>query len=171
MSSHSKLSGMQKQVLGLYRSFLRVARLKTPEERHSIESKISTEFRQNAKNVDRKNFLYIEYLLRRGKKQLEQLKRPDTIGLHTFKLTSSMATSTRSNGRIWEPASEPHGDKPGNNSSASWSWWQDMLPLDKHTRLGTFLLHLGEISTLTNSPIHIWQLIIRIGLIFIKMSL
>ncbi|XP_026656496.1 succinate dehydrogenase assembly factor 1A, mitochondrial isoform X2 [Phoenix dactylifera] len=87
MSSHSKLSGMQKQVLGLYRSFLRVARLKTPEERCRIESKISDEFRHNAKNVDRKNFLYIEYLLRRGKKQLEQLKSPDTVGLYAFKVT------------------------------------------------------------------------------------
>lgn len=87
MSSLSKLSGMQKQVLGLYRSFLRVARLKTPEERRRIESTISNQFRLNAKNVDRKNFLYIEYLLRQGKKQLEQLKSPDTVGLYTFKVS------------------------------------------------------------------------------------
>lgn len=81
--SGPRLSGMQKQVLGLYRGFLRAARLKSPDDRLRIESIVSTEFRQNAKNVDRKNFLYIEYLLRRGKKQLEQLKSHDTVTLST----------------------------------------------------------------------------------------
>lgn len=88
MGSRLKLSGMQKQVLGLYRGFLRAARLKAAEERRAIESVVSTEFRHNAKNVDRKNFIYIEYLLRRGKKQLEQLKNPDTTGLLTLKVSA-----------------------------------------------------------------------------------
>ncbi|PRQ22545.1 putative complex 1 LYR protein [Rosa chinensis] len=80
-SSGSRLSGMQKQVLGLYRGFLRAARSKSPEDRHKIESFISDEFRSNAKQVDRKNFLYIEYLLLRGKKQHDQLKSRNTVGL------------------------------------------------------------------------------------------
>lgn len=80
-STVAKLSGMQKQVLGLYRGFLRVARTKSPEERHQIESIVSAEFRRNSKLVDRKNFIYIEYLLRRGNKQLDQLSSPDTVGL------------------------------------------------------------------------------------------
>ncbi|PON96229.1 LYR motif-containing protein [Trema orientale] len=83
-SSGPRLSGMQKQVLSLYRGFLRAARSKSAEERHKIESIVSTEFRRNAKQVDRKNFIYIEYLLRRGKKQLDQLKNPDTISLSSF---------------------------------------------------------------------------------------
>ena len=87
MAPSQRLSGMQKQVLGLYRGFLRAARLKAPEERQRIESVISLEFRQNAKNVDRKNFLYIEYLIRRGKKQLELLKSADTVGLATVKVS------------------------------------------------------------------------------------
>ncbi|WOK92597.1 succinate dehydrogenase assembly factor 1, mitochondrial [Canna indica] len=78
MAARPKLSGLQKQVLGLYREFLRAIRLKAPDERLRIESIVSAEFRHNAITVDRKNFLYIEYLLRRGKKQLEQLKSPDT---------------------------------------------------------------------------------------------
>ncbi|XP_068667036.1 uncharacterized protein [Aristolochia californica] len=81
MVSGQKLSGMQKHVLSLYRSFLRVARAKSPEDRRKIESIVSAEFRNNSKSVDRKNFLYIEYLLRRGKKQLEQLQSPDIVGL------------------------------------------------------------------------------------------
>ncbi|GLU16265.1 hypothetical protein SLE2022_327060 [Rubroshorea leprosula] len=84
-----RLSGMQKQVLGLYREFLRAARLKPPEERHRIESIVTSEFRRNSKQIDRKNFLYIEYLIRRGKKQLDQLRSPDTIGLSSLNVSLS----------------------------------------------------------------------------------
>ena len=86
-SSAPRLSGMQKQVLSLYRGFLRAARSKSAEDRSKIESSVSTEFRRNAKQVDRRNFLYIEHLLRRGKKQLEQLKSPDTVGLSSFDIS------------------------------------------------------------------------------------
>ncbi|XP_050238687.1 uncharacterized protein LOC126688134 [Mercurialis annua] len=82
----AKLSGMQKQVLSLYRSFLRAARSKSPEGRREIESVVSTEFRRHSKEVDRKNFLQIEYLIRRGRKQLDQLKTPATLGLSSFNL-------------------------------------------------------------------------------------
>ncbi|XP_073002942.1 succinate dehydrogenase assembly factor 1, mitochondrial [Typha latifolia] len=102
MTPRSRLSGMQRQVLGLYRGFLRAARQKAPEERRRVESVVSTEFRQNAKNVDRKNFLYIEYLLRRGQRQLEQLKNPGTTGLSTLNATS--ATSVQSDIEISGPA-------------------------------------------------------------------
>lgn len=84
-----KLSGLQKQVLCLYRGFLRAARAKPSEDRRQIESIVSAEFRRNSKQVDRKNFLYIEYLLRRGKKQLDQLKSPDTLGLSSFNASSA----------------------------------------------------------------------------------
>ncbi|KAJ6714052.1 SUCCINATE DEHYDROGENASE ASSEMBLY FACTOR 1 MITOCHONDRIAL [Salix viminalis] len=85
----ARLSGMQKQVLSLYRGFLRAARSKPPEDRRQIESFVSAEFRRNSKQVDRKNFIYIEYLLRRGKKQLEQLNSPDTVGLSSMNVTFS----------------------------------------------------------------------------------
>lgn len=77
---------MQKQVLSLYRGFLRAARSKSEEERCKIESIISQEFRRNAEDVDRKNFLYIEYLLGRGNKQLDQLRNPGTAGLSSLQL-------------------------------------------------------------------------------------
>ncbi|KAK8542445.1 hypothetical protein V6N12_015042 [Hibiscus sabdariffa] len=64
-SKGQRLSGMQKQVLSLYKGFLRAARSKPAEERHQIESIVSAEFHRNSKQVDGKNFLYIEYLLRR----------------------------------------------------------------------------------------------------------
>ncbi|KAL3735362.1 hypothetical protein ACJRO7_024486 [Eucalyptus globulus] len=79
-----RLSGMQKQVLALYRGFLRAARSKSPDDRRRVESIVSAEFRRGAGQVDRKNFLYIEYLLRRGKKQLDQLRSPDTTALSSL---------------------------------------------------------------------------------------
>ncbi|KAK3003887.1 hypothetical protein RJ639_019719 [Escallonia herrerae] len=75
---------MQKQVLSLYRAFLRAARSKSLQDRSRIESLVSAEFRHNSKSIERKNFLHIEYLLRRGKKQLDQLKNPDTVGLSSL---------------------------------------------------------------------------------------
>ncbi|XP_057502507.1 succinate dehydrogenase assembly factor 1, mitochondrial [Actinidia eriantha] len=88
-STGPKLSGMQKQVLGLYRGFLRAARSKSPDERRQIESIVTAEFRRNSKLIDRKHFLYIEYLLRRGKKQLDQIKSPDTVGLSYLNVDAS----------------------------------------------------------------------------------
>ncbi|KAG2666495.1 hypothetical protein I3843_15G061700 [Carya illinoinensis] len=88
-SGGPRLSGMQKEVLSLYRGFLRVARSKSAEDRRKIESVVSAEFRQNSKKVDRKSFLYIEYLLRRGKKQLDQLKSPDTVRLSSLNIGAS----------------------------------------------------------------------------------
>ncbi|RYR27653.1 hypothetical protein Ahy_B01g051673 [Arachis hypogaea] len=91
-----RLSGMQKQVLSLYRGFLRVARSKSDKERHKIESIISEEFRRNSTEVDRKNFQYIEYLLRRGKKQLDQLRSPGTTGLTSLEVDLSRTNKTNS---------------------------------------------------------------------------
>lgn len=92
-SGPRRLSGMQKQALSLYRGFLRAARSKPAEERRQIESVVSSEFRKNSKQVDRKNFIYIEYLLRRGNKQLDQLKSPDTVGLSSLSVDSSSQTT------------------------------------------------------------------------------
>lgn len=85
-SGPRRLSGMQKQVLSLYRGFLRAARTKPVKERRKIESVVSEEFRRNSKQVDRKNFIYIEYLLRRGNKQLDQIRNPDTTGLSSLQV-------------------------------------------------------------------------------------
>lgn len=94
-SGGPRLSGMQKQVFSLYRGFLRAARSKSAEDRLKIESIVSAEFRRNSKQVDRKNFLYIEYLLRLGKKQLNQLKSPDTIGLSSLDISVSETKSPK----------------------------------------------------------------------------
>ncbi|KAF9625432.1 hypothetical protein IFM89_024651 [Coptis chinensis] len=83
-----RLTGLQKQVLALYRGFLRAATAIAPEEWKIIEVIVSEEFHRNANKVDRKNFIYIEYLLHRGFKQLDQLKSPDTISIYTLPVPS-----------------------------------------------------------------------------------
>uniref|UniRef100_A0ACD5XJY0 Uncharacterized protein n=1 Tax=Avena sativa TaxID=4498 RepID=A0ACD5XJY0_AVESA len=90
MGPRVKLSGIQRQALALYRGFLRTARLKAPDERQRSESVVSAEFRENARNVDRRNFVYIEYLIRKGKRQLDQLKNPDITGLSTLQINKIM---------------------------------------------------------------------------------
>ncbi|KAG0592805.1 hypothetical protein M758_1G274300 [Ceratodon purpureus] len=75
----ARLSGMQKQVLSLYRSYLRAARSKPAESRKDIELFVGAEFRKNAR-LDKKDFQSIEFLMRRGHKQLEMLKDRDVSG-------------------------------------------------------------------------------------------
>ncbi|XP_075070485.1 succinate dehydrogenase assembly factor 1, mitochondrial [Mixophyes fleayi] len=65
MARHSNL---QKQVLSLYKQFLVAGK-----DKPGFVPQIQHEFRKNAK-IPRTNIMIIEYLLRRGKRQLEQLK-------------------------------------------------------------------------------------------------
>ncbi|XP_028312467.1 succinate dehydrogenase assembly factor 1, mitochondrial [Gouania willdenowi] len=75
MSRHSKL---QKQVLALYRHFLRAAR-----DKPGFVPRIRDEFRENAA-LKRSDVMHIEYLYRRGVRQLEQLRDANTKQLGSF---------------------------------------------------------------------------------------
>ncbi|KAG6540908.1 hypothetical protein Mapa_017702 [Marchantia paleacea] len=79
-----RLSGIQKQVLSLHRSLLRAARAKAPETREHIEQFVKVEFRKNAA-IDKKNYQQIEYLIRRGQKQLEMLRTSDGFSVVELK--------------------------------------------------------------------------------------
>ena len=76
------LSGLQKDVIHLYRAVLRAARQKPPDARKSLEKYAGAEVRKDAKRVDRKDYQLIEYLLRKGSKQLGSLKENTTTGFH-----------------------------------------------------------------------------------------
>lgn len=92
MSSPSRLSGLQKEVLHLYRQILREAIKKDrtfnslqeqPQKSimELISSKSSTsyardEFRKQSDLVRRSDFKTIEYKIRKGRKQLQLLKMP-----------------------------------------------------------------------------------------------
>lgn len=75
MARHSKL---QKQVLVLYRHFLRAGR-----EKPGFVPRIRDEFRENAR-IKKTDVMHIEYLFRRGQRQLDQLRDVNTKQLGSF---------------------------------------------------------------------------------------
>ncbi|XP_060712129.1 succinate dehydrogenase assembly factor 1, mitochondrial [Hemiscyllium ocellatum] len=75
MARHSKL---QKQVLSLYKQFLRAAK-----EKPGFMPLVCSEFRRNSK-IPRTDVMHIEYLLRRGQRQLELLRNSNTKQLAAF---------------------------------------------------------------------------------------
>ncbi|XP_067279072.1 succinate dehydrogenase assembly factor 1, mitochondrial isoform X2 [Pseudorasbora parva] len=75
MVRHSKL---QKQVLSLYRQFLRAA-----QDKPGFIPRIRDEFRANAA-IKKNDVMHIEYLYRRGTRQLDLLKDVNTKQLGSF---------------------------------------------------------------------------------------
>lgn len=75
MARHSKL---QKQVLALYRQFLRAGK-----DKPGFIPRIREEFRVNAR-IKKTDVMHIEYLYRRGQRQLEQLRDVNTKQLGSF---------------------------------------------------------------------------------------
>lgn len=75
MARHSKI---QKQVLSLYKQFLRVTK-----DQPSFQDYIRKEFRKNA-SMPRTESIKIEYLLRRGWRQLDMLKTSSVSGAGVF---------------------------------------------------------------------------------------
>ena len=66
----ARLSGLQKDVLALYRQCLRATRSKPTETRPNFERYARHEFERNIM-LDKKDFGAIEFLLRKGHRQLE----------------------------------------------------------------------------------------------------
>lgn len=75
-----RLSGLQKDVLALYRLCLRAARRKPDENRANFEAFARREFDKNI-DMDRKDFSTIEFLLRKGRRQLEIYDAPNITNI------------------------------------------------------------------------------------------
>lgn len=75
MPKHSQL---QVQVLSLYKQFLRAT-----EKRPGFRSYIREEFKKNSQ-LKKTDVLHVEYLLRRGKRQLETLTSQSVNSLGVF---------------------------------------------------------------------------------------
>ena len=97
-------SGIQKEVLALYRSLLRESIKKDRStststdmalsrlllsSADSVTRHVTDKFRKDAYEIDRKDFRTIEYRIRHGYKQIKLLQMP---GVKTFQSTS---TSTK----------------------------------------------------------------------------
>jgi succinate dehydrogenase assembly factor 1 len=74
-------SGIQKQVLALYREGLRAARRLPSASAAPAAAFIRAEFRERAASVDRMDFQRIEHLLRAARKKLDALSAKDVSGL------------------------------------------------------------------------------------------
>ncbi|KAL1304771.1 hypothetical protein AAFC00_003707 [Neodothiora populina] len=71
----ARLSGLQRDVLSLYRKCLREARKKPVDVRSNFLEFARTEFKEH-KKIDKKDFSAVEYMLRRGQRQLEIYSAP-----------------------------------------------------------------------------------------------
>ncbi|KAF3929088.1 hypothetical protein ABW20_dc0106377 [Dactylellina cionopaga] len=73
----SRHTGIQREVLSLYRSCLRAVYRKPADSRNLFKTFVSQEFQKYALEVDRKDFDTIEFLLRKGRRQLEVYGDPN----------------------------------------------------------------------------------------------
>lgn len=76
----ARLSGLQRDVLALYRNCLRAARKKPTDTRPNFESFARREFEKHL-HMDRKDFGSIEFLLRKGTRQLETYEAPNITNI------------------------------------------------------------------------------------------
>ena len=70
MASNLRRSGIQKQVLSLYKECLRAAEAKNP----SFKSVVRNEFKRNSIAIQRTDTMRIEYMLRQGRRKLDMMK-------------------------------------------------------------------------------------------------
>ncbi|VUC27822.1 unnamed protein product [Clonostachys rosea] len=76
-----RLSGLQKEVLALYRRCLRESRKKPESTRAHFEQFARTEFARNLA-LDKRDFAAIEFLIRKGRRQLETYASPGIKDIH-----------------------------------------------------------------------------------------
>ena len=76
----TRLSGLQRDVLSLYRKCLRAARTKPAENRSNFYAFARHEFERNI-HMDKKDFSTIEFLLRKGTRQLEIYEAPNITNI------------------------------------------------------------------------------------------
>ncbi|KAM5236818.1 succinate dehydrogenase assembly factor 1, mitochondrial [Ctenodactylus gundi] len=97
----SRPSRLQRQILSLYRELLRAGRGKP-----GAEARVRDEFRQHA-SLPRSDVLRIEYLYRRGRRQLQLLRSGHATAMGAF---------VRPRGQTEEPGRSgtppDHGDSP-----------------------------------------------------------
>lgn len=77
----AKFSGLQRDVLSLYRRCLRASRKKPEDTRRNFIEFARDEFRRHAA-IDKKDFSAIEHLLRRGQRQLKIYENASIRNIH-----------------------------------------------------------------------------------------
>jgi succinate dehydrogenase assembly factor 1 len=75
--------GIQHQVIQLYRDCLRAIKKKPKESQHNFTCFVQREFRKN-QSISRKEFTTIEYLIRKGQRQLLLLQSDQIHSISLF---------------------------------------------------------------------------------------
>lgn len=78
-----KKSGVQKQILGLYKSFMRELKHKPLEQRNSFKIHIRQQFKDK-KDVPRTEMRIIEHWLQFGKRQLKLFKSDSSMQMSFY---------------------------------------------------------------------------------------
>ncbi|KAF1942695.1 hypothetical protein EJ02DRAFT_344781 [Clathrospora elynae] len=76
-----RLSGLQRDVISLYRQCLRAVKQKPTDTQPHFRDFAKSEFHKH-RDVGKKDFGTIEYLLRRGRNQLELWSEPGIRDIH-----------------------------------------------------------------------------------------
>ncbi|KAK1253679.1 hypothetical protein MKX07_001756 [Trichoderma sp. CBMAI-0711] len=87
-----RLSGLQKEVLALYRQCLRECRKKPQDTRAHFEKFVRAEFSRNI-TIEKRDFAAIEFLLRKGHRQLDVYSSPGIKDIR-FRFRDSAATAS-----------------------------------------------------------------------------
>ncbi|KAK0746240.1 complex 1 protein-domain-containing protein [Schizothecium vesticola] len=77
-----RLSGLQKEILSLYRQCLRECRKKPDASRSHFKTFARNEFDKNM-SLDKRDFAAIEFLLRKGRRQLDMYASPGVKDIKT----------------------------------------------------------------------------------------
>ncbi|KAI9030072.1 hypothetical protein CLU79DRAFT_733938 [Phycomyces nitens] len=80
MAAPVRRSGLQQEVINLYRQCFRATLQKPKENRAHFQAFIRNEFRHH--QIRKSDFATIEYMLRRGKRQLETYSSPSIRDIH-----------------------------------------------------------------------------------------
>jgi len=76
-----RLSGIQRDVLSLYRVCLRTVKQKPPESQLNFRAYVRDEFRAHL-TVSKKDFATIEHLLRVGRRKLDTYAQPGVKNIY-----------------------------------------------------------------------------------------
>ncbi|KAI8070351.1 hypothetical protein BC940DRAFT_295890 [Gongronella butleri] len=76
----SRRSGLQQQIINFYRECFRAAREKPEATRPRFQQFIRQEFRKH--DIKKNDFATIEYMLRKGQRQLDAYKKPTMKDIH-----------------------------------------------------------------------------------------
>ncbi|KAJ1677125.1 hypothetical protein EV182_006824 [Spiromyces aspiralis] len=77
-----QLSGLQRDVLKLYRDCLRMIRAKPPESQARFRGYLRGEFEKHRHLARVRDAATIEYLLRKGRRRLEMYRSPNITDIH-----------------------------------------------------------------------------------------